>query len=78
MVRNITDFIKKICEGLSIFLLGIVVVAVSCTITAVPVYYLWNWLMPELFRMPVITIWQSFGLVILCSFLFKNEGSSKK
>lgn len=78
MVRNITNFIKKICEGLGIFLLGIVVVAINCIIVAVPVYYLWNWLMPELFRMPVITIWQSIGLVILCSLLFKNEGSSKK
>jgi len=32
--------------------------------------YLWNWLVPELFNGPLITIWQAFGLIILSKILF--------
>jgi hypothetical protein len=32
--------------------------------------YLWNWLMPEIFHLPVITYWQAIGLFILSRFLF--------
>ncbi|HKF58025.1 MAG TPA: hypothetical protein VKJ45_21385 [Blastocatellia bacterium] len=31
---------------------------------------LWNWLMPALFRLPVISFWQALGLVILSKILF--------
>lgn len=33
---------------------------------------LWNWLMPELFKLPAITYWQSLGLHVLCNLLFKD------
>ncbi|RAI98409.1 hypothetical protein LX64_04771 [Chitinophaga skermanii] len=32
--------------------------------------YLWNWLMPTLFNLPLITFWQALGLFILCKLLF--------
>jgi len=32
--------------------------------------YLWNWLMPELFHLPVINFYQALGLVILSKILF--------
>ena len=31
---------------------------------------LWNWLMPSLFRLPVITLGQTFGLLLLSRILF--------
>jgi hypothetical protein len=31
---------------------------------------LWNWLMPALFGLKVVTFWQAIGLVILCKILF--------
>lgn len=31
--------------------------------------YLWNWLMPLLFRLPEITFWQTIGLLILSRLL---------
>jgi hypothetical protein len=34
------------------------------------VHYLWNWLMPALFRLPAITFWQSVGLLFLSWILF--------
>jgi hypothetical protein len=34
------------------------------------VLHLWNWLMPALFRLPVITFWQAVGLLALSWVLF--------
>lgn len=38
----------------------------------VPFHFLWNWLIPEIFGLKEITIWQSCGLLFLSSLLFKN------
>ncbi len=40
------------------FLLGYVVMS------------LWNWLMPDLFHLGMITYWQAFGILILAKILF--------
>ncbi|MBA3914101.1 MAG: hypothetical protein H0X25_09680 [Acidobacteriales bacterium] len=34
------------------------------------VHYLWNWLMPTLFGVPVVTFWQALGLLALSWVLF--------
>lgn len=34
------------------------------------VLQLWNWLVPELFGLPVLTFWQAVGLLGLCWLLF--------
>ncbi len=34
------------------------------------VMFLWNWLMPELFGLPVITFWKAAGLLLLSKILF--------
>ena len=31
---------------------------------------LWNWLLPPLFGWPVVTFWQSLGILALCRILF--------
>lgn len=45
---------------------------------SLPVYLLWNWLIPEIFGLKVITFWQALGLTTLCSFLFKSYQTSSK
>ncbi len=35
---------------------------------------LWNWLMPALFGLGVITFWQAFGIVLLAKILFGGHG----
>lgn len=40
------------------------------------VMLLWNWLMPEIFGLPIITFWQAAGLLLLCKILFGGFGSS--
>ena len=39
------------------------------------VMYLWNWLVPALFRGPVIGFWQALGLLVLCRLLFGGFGN---
>ena len=44
-------------------------------ILAWPVQLLWDWLMPALFSLPLITFWQAFGLQMLLALLFKMSFS---
>jgi len=53
------------------FLGSIVFVACVTVFIALPVMWLWNWLLPALFGFPTITFLQALGLQVLCSFLFK-------
>ena len=39
--------------------------------------HLWNWLMPEIFGLPQVTYWQTWGLMILSFILLKNWGSGE-
>jgi len=45
-------------------------------IFAWPFMLLWNWLMPLIFGLTTLTFWQSFGLMLLCSFLFKSSNTN--
>ncbi|MDT7832900.1 hypothetical protein RQM59_10950 [Flavobacteriaceae bacterium S356] len=39
--------------------------------------YLWNWLMPLIFGLPIITFWQALGLCLLSKILFGGFGNDK-
>ena len=58
--------------GLSV--LGLVTFGVIGLIFGLLVQLLWNWLMPEIFRLPEISYWQAFGIVILGKLIFGNFG----
>lgn len=38
------------------------------------VMQLWNWLLPQLFGWPELTLWQALGLLALCRILFGGFG----
>jgi hypothetical protein len=38
------------------------------------VMLLWNWLVPELFRGPELSYWQTLGLLVLSKILFSGIG----
>jgi len=57
--------------------IGIIVLAFLLDLLlAWPFMILWNWLMPMIFGLTTLTFWQAFGLMLLCSFLFKGSTSS--
>lgn len=69
------ETIKKIFTGIGAFVVLILVIGL---IFVFPTKWLWNWLMPTIFNLPVITAWQAFGLMILSGILFRSSSSSKK
>jgi hypothetical protein len=60
MRRNWPLVVVKVLVFLTIAILGF----------GEAVYHLWNWLMPTLFHLPVITFWQGVGLLGLSWALF--------
>ena len=68
---------KDGCLTSIVLTIGIFVLAFAIDLVfAWPFMLLWNWLMPIIFHLPVITFWQSFGLLLIASFLFKGTSSS--
>jgi hypothetical protein len=59
---------QKIAIGISFGIMGIGFVFLFGLI----VMLLWNWLMPDIFGLKRLTYWQAWGLLILCSILFKG------
>ena len=41
------------------------------------VMWLWNWLMPEVFNLGMVTFWQAAGLLLLSKIFFSGTGHSR-
>lgn len=67
---------EKFLTGLVAFFGVLIIAFLIDLLLAWPFMLLWNWLMPMIFGLTTLTFWQSFGLMLLASFLFKNSGSS--
>ena len=63
---------KSVPAIIGFSILGVVVAAAMALLFGFVVMWLWNWLMPELFGLSVITFWQAWGLVVLSHILFKS------
>ena len=64
-------------------IIGTIVAAIAflvglSLIMALPTMLLWDWLMPELFGLKEVTLFQAWGLNFLCGMLFKSHTSSSK
>lgn len=64
----------SIISTIIIFLAALVLMAL---VFAFPIMWLWNWLMPVIFGLPNITIWQAVGLYFLSGLLIKSAPSAK-
>lgn len=65
-----------IIEEIGNFVLGILLFVLFCCIMAIPTWFLWNWLMPQIFGLPQINLLEAFGMLILCEILFKNKSEN--
>jgi hypothetical protein len=65
---NMETFTKLI----TIITVTIIVTVLVCLLVGIPTMLLWNWLMPELFGLPVITFWKAVGLNLLAGTLFRS------
>ena len=59
-----------------LMIVGLIVLA--AILFALPLQLLWNWLMPTIFNLPMITFWQAFGLNMLAGILFRTNVNIKK
>jgi hypothetical protein len=66
--------LEKVLLGILFAIAGIALLALFGWF----VMLLWNWLMPEIFGLPTLDYWKAWGLLILCSILFRgvNFGDS--
>jgi len=56
----------------------VLILLLASMLFAFPVMWLWNWLMPDIFGLTTITLWQAWGLNVLSGFLFKSSNITKK
>lgn len=68
--------LNEFVEKLGYAVLFVILIVFFALLTGIPVYFLWNWLMPEIFGLTEITLLQAIGLSLLCSLLFKPNFSS--
>lgn len=72
------NVLKSIGIVLAAVAANLVTIVCSAVFCAIPVYFLWNWLMPDLFKLTEITFIQSIGICLLCDVLFNFSMTSKK
>jgi hypothetical protein len=68
--RNDEPMIIYVLKMIGIGILGLIGAAALALLFGYVVVWLWNWLMPELFGLKLITFWQAVGLVILARIIF--------
>lgn len=62
----------------AIVVLGVIALnAILGLLIAFPVLWIWNWLIPAILGLPLISYWQAYALYLLCAILFKSSSSSR-
>ena len=69
------DSFTKFTIGAAALMGGIGLIIFGCMLYSLPVYLFWNWVVPTIFGLSEITIWQSFGITLLSRFLFASDRS---
>lgn len=62
---------EKLISWLGAIFSILLVVVIVYLVVAFPIMLLWNWLMPVIFGLTTINIWQALGLGLLSGMLFK-------
>ena len=76
MENYVEKKVKKIVKIIFIVIFGAIAVAGLALLFGYVVMLLWNWLMPAIFGLGIITFWQAVGVVILAKLLFGGFGGS--
>ncbi len=70
--------LEKIFDVVFSIVLFVLLFILDSLLLFVPVYFLWNMVIPDLFSISRITLFQSLGITLLCKLLFSNTTSSSK
>jgi len=63
---------------MKIIIFTVLCVALIVAVKGLVLMWLWNWLMPDLFDLPEIAIWQAMGISLLSAFIFKKVHNSSE
>ncbi|MEI7558227.1 MAG: hypothetical protein WCJ45_05450 [bacterium] len=63
--------------GIFGFLASVALLIVTAFFIGYPMMLLWNWLMPTIFGLPIITFWQALGLYLLAGSLFQSRYTAR-
>ncbi len=72
-IIKMETFIKLI--GATI--IGLLIMILFAVLVGFPVMWLWNWLMPAIFGIVQIDIWEAIGLNLLCRLLIRSSISTE-
>jgi Ca2+/H+ antiporter, TMEM165/GDT1 family len=61
----------------AVVILVIFGIAIFALLMAIPTFLLWNWLMPTIFGLKEITLWQALGINFLSGIFFKTTNFAK-
>lgn len=70
------SMLEKIIGGTLLGIGGFVFIVIFSLLFAFPIKWLWNWLMPVIFSLPEISVWQALGLNFLSSLLLRSSNLS--
>ena len=65
-------------KAIEAFLIVIGLLLLSAIILAFPTMWLWNWLMPKLFSVTQIDLYEAMGVNFLANILFKSNVTIKR
>jgi hypothetical protein len=65
-------------KALEAFLIVLGLFLLNAIILAFPTMWLWNWLMPRIFGLTQITLYEAMGINFLSGILFKTNISIKR
>jgi uncharacterized RDD family membrane protein YckC len=68
---------NKFLIGLGAMVAAFGIIAVFIFILAYPAMLLWNALIPELFNGPILSFWQTFGLIVLFRIFLPSTSKTK-
>ena len=69
------DSFTKFTVSVTAIMGGIGLIILGCMLYALPVYILWNWVVPNIFGLSELTLWEAFGITLLSRFLFASDKS---
>lgn len=68
---------KTIINAIGSVLGATFIIFMIMIILGMPAMFLWNWLMPAIFKLPEINFVQAIGLMLLAYFIFPSSSKSK-
>lgn len=68
----------KVLRIAGMTIVGLIAAVLFALVFGLIVKWLWNWLMPAIFGLGVLTFWQAFGIVLLAKLLFGGFGHQNR